>query len=243
MRMAFGRFGAMAVVLATGLASVASAASLAHDYELNGSLADSLSGPSLVSDGGTIGANVYTFGADQGLNLSNALTNAGDYSIETRFEFDTLSGFRKIIDFKNLASDNGLYDLSTALNYFNFTTGPNGAFSAGQFADLVLTRDSATNQVTGYVNGVEQITFTDSTSDAVFSGPNNIMHFFEDDNVTGSRESSAGSVDFIKIYDGALSAQDVAGLSVPLPKSVWGGAVLLAMLMLGRWMKPATARA
>src|SRR5262245_54876724 len=55
-------------------------------YELNGSLMDS-GGPSLVSQGGTLGSTGYTFGVNEGLSLRG--TRAFDvYSIDIRFFFD-----------------------------------------------------------------------------------------------------------------------------------------------------------
>jgi hypothetical protein len=92
----------------TGVVSEALALPIAvRDYELNGTLADSLGGPSLVSDGGTLGPTTYSFGANQGLNLSNAL-NPTNYSIDVYFEFDAVSGYRKIMDFQDRANDNWL---------------------------------------------------------------------------------------------------------------------------------------
>jgi len=209
------------LVLAAPLASVWGA-TLTHDYDLTNSLNDLIGSTPLVSDGGTISAAGYTFGADQGLNVSSVLSNVGDYSIVMDFSFDTLSGYRKILDFKNQASDDGLYNLNTDLNYFNFSFGPNGAFTAGTPAQVVLTRDLATGLVVGYVNGTPQISFTDSTNDATFTGPSGIIRFFEDDNVTGGREASSGVATHISIYDGALTAAEVAALgsSVPEPASL-----------------------
>lgn len=209
-------------------------AALIHQYRLDGSLADDLGGPSLVADGGTLNATDYSFAANQGLSLSNALPNAGNYSIEFEFEFDTLSGYRKLVDFKDLTADAGLYNLNTALNFFPVTGGSSGAFTANVFARLVLTRDGSSNAVTGYVNGVQQITFTDSGSLAVFSAANNIIRFFEDDTKTGPSEASAGAVDYIRIYDAPLTAADVAALTDPVPL----GAVVpepssLALLSIG----------
>jgi Concanavalin A-like lectin/glucanases superfamily/PEP-CTERM motif len=194
-------------------------ADVIHDYEFNNSLSDSLGGPNLTSLGGTIGPTSYLFGVEQGLSLSGALTAAqsSTYTIDLSFELDSLGGFRKLLDFKNLASDNGLYNLNTAMNYFNITTGPTGAFTPGVFVRVDLTRDNSTGLVVGYVNGVQQISFTDSTSDAVFNAASNIINFFQDDNVTGGRESSSGSVNQIRIYNTALSATDVAALGGPKP--------------------------
>src|SRR5438270_23815 len=156
-------------------------AAFVHGYELAGDLTDSLGGPSLVSQGGTLSAGGYTFAPNQGLSLSNGLTNPGDYTVDLSFSLSTLSGFRKILDFKNLASDNGLYNLNTALNFFPAVTGASGAFAADQMVRVDLTRDGTTNLVTGYVNGTSQFSFTDSSSNAVFSATNNIMQFLRDD--------------------------------------------------------------
>jgi hypothetical protein len=208
-----------AVALCTFLVALPTVwgATLSHDYDLTNSLNDLIGSTPLISDGGSIVAGTgYVFGAQHGLNVSMALSDPGNYSILMDFSFDTLSGYRKILDFKNHASDNGLYNLSTDLNYFNFSFGPNGAFSAGTLARVILTRDSGSGTVVGYVDGVQQITFTDSTSDALFNAANNIINFFEDDNVTGGRESSSGLATHISIYDGALSSDQVAALGGPL---------------------------
>ncbi len=208
----------MLVLTAVALFSAASvpgsqAQVVTHIYELDGSYSDSLGGPALSPLGGTLNPTNYSFAANQGLTLSNGLVDPANYSIETIFNFTTLSGFRKIVDFKNRTSDNGLYDLNTALNFFPVTTGPAGAFSAGVNAHLVLTRDGVTKLVTGYVNGVSQssFSFTDSSDFAVFTGPSNIAQFFIDDPGTGG-EASAGVVDRIRIYDGVLSGAQVTAL-------------------------------
>jgi hypothetical protein len=103
--------------------------------------------------------------------------------------------------------------LSTSLNFFPVGTG-SGIFSPDVLARVVLTRDSGTNTVTGYVNGAQQITFNDSTSLAVFGATNNIIRFFEDDSAT-SGEASAGRATEIQIYNGALASGDVRLLGGP----------------------------
>jgi hypothetical protein len=197
----------------------AQAANLIHSYDLTSSLTDLVGSAALNSDGGSITGAGYVFSAQQGLNVDSALPDAGNYSILMDFSFQVLSGYRKILDFKNQASDNGLYNLSTDLNYYNFSFGSNGAFTADTLARVVLTRDSTSGAVVGYVNGVQQISFTDSSSDAVFNGANGIIRFFEDDNVTGGRESSGGLATRISIYDGALTSAEVGALGGPSPST------------------------
>ena len=126
---------------------------LTHDYNLTGSLNDLVGSIALTSDGGSVTAAGYTFGVDQGLNVSSALSDTGNYSILMDFSFQDLNGYRKILDYKDLASDNGVYNLNTDLNYFNFSFGPGGSFTANTLARVIITRDSTSGVVTGYVDG------------------------------------------------------------------------------------------
>lgn len=186
-----------------------------HLYELNNSYADSLAGPALSNFGGTLGATSYSFGADQGLFVDNAV-GQDVYTIDTSFVFDSTNGYRRIVDFKGGASDTGLYNLNTAQNFYNITTGAPGAFADGQSVRVTISRDAA-GTFTGYVNGVQQITFNDASGLAKFDTANSTARFFRDDNVV-SGEASAGSVDYIAIYDIALSAQEIATLTPAVPE-------------------------
>ncbi len=190
--------------------SVPAQAALIHNYDLNGSLADSLGGPSLVAHGGVLGISGYDFGANQGLSLSglNLVAN-GFYDIELGFTFNTLSGYRKVIDFSNLASDSGLYTLGSALNFYPVTTGPSAVFQPGQLVSLLISRTTA-GSVTASINGVQQFTFNDGFNLA----NSDILNFFIDDFATGQREASSGFVDYIRISGpGSVS-------TVPLPAAL-----------------------
>ena len=96
-------------------------------YSLNGTLAkDSGNGPSLVAYGGTIAPTGFNFGVNEGLSLSG--TGAVDvYSIDIKFYFNDLNassdGYQRILDFKNRATDQGLYSTNTALTFFFRATG------------------------------------------------------------------------------------------------------------------------
>ncbi|HEV3408824.1 MAG TPA: LamG-like jellyroll fold domain-containing protein [Chthoniobacterales bacterium] len=210
--------GSLALLATTFLLAIttASAQTPNHLYDFNGSYADAFGGPAMVPDGGTLNPTNYTFAANQGLNLSNALANTGNYTVLIDFSFSNLSGYRKILDFKDRGPDAGLYNRSTELYFYPVVGGPAGAFVADTLARMVLTRDAVTNQITGYVNGVQQFSFTDSSGLGIFTGPNGIMRFFEDDFSTGG-EASAGLVDRIALWDSVLSPAQVATLGGPGP--------------------------
>ena len=188
-------------------------ATLVHDYELNGTLDDALGGPSLTPHGGALSLTGYTFGVNQGLDVSGlSVDGAGPYAIDIGFSFDETGGYRRILDFKNLTSDTGLYNFNSYANFYNEATGASPVFTAGQQADLVLTR-SASGLVSTYVNNVLQFSFDDSVNQlAVFT----VLNFFIDDNVVPG-EASSGFVDYIRIGN---SDSDFHPSAVPLPATL-----------------------
>lgn len=188
----------------------AEAATLTHLYQLNNTLADSRpGGPSLVSNEGTIGTGGYTFGSNQGPSLSNAI-NSSNYSILMDFSLNDVTGFKKLIDFKDRTLDSGLYNFGGALNFYDVTNNTKNAFANNTLARLVITRDTL-NNFAGYVNGVQQISFKDVDGEAIF-GQDNIIHFLRDDLATKGSESASGLLAKVAIYDDALSADEVKTL-------------------------------
>ncbi|MGD9635182.1 MAG: choice-of-anchor Q domain-containing protein, partial [Pirellulales bacterium] len=186
-----------------------------HVYELDGSLVDAEGGPSLVPLGGTLTPTGYGFEANQGLNLSLAGIDPTTYSIELVFSWDVLSGgWQKIIDFHNLTNDEGLYTAGNGLHFLN-TAFADNLFSPNVVRQLVLTRDDTTKTVRAFIDGTLAWSFADSQGLAVLSGPNQILRFFQDDQVTEQSEAASGFVDRIRIFDRALSSAEVLELFDP----------------------------
>ena len=234
-----------AALVLSALALVAQAAPTpSHVYLLDGTYADQNGGASLVSDGGTLDLTGYNFGVNQGLSLSGVLGTAS-YTIDFQSSFTDTTGFRRLVDFKDRTSDTGLYNLDRALNFYNITTGAMPVFAPNTLAQVTITRDAASNVFTGYVNGVLQISFVDSAGLAIFDTPTAtpIARFFEDD-LAVPNEASAGRVEYIRLFDTALSAADVASLAgpsaaVPEPQTC---ALVLAGLLLGAGVTRARKR-
>jgi hypothetical protein len=201
-------FRTHAVTLVAGLALAAGAADaqiLIHRYDLNGNFLDALAGPTMVGHGGSFTATGYQFAANQGPSLENAI-GADRYSIEMYFRITDVSGYRSLINFKNLGTDNGLYDHGgdLALYQSGNVAVKADAFTANQFAHLVVTRTAA-DQFKAYVDGTLAFTFNDVSGTTEFTSLNQPIWFLNDNGA----EEPAGLLDFVRIYDDALSQQQV----------------------------------
>ena len=195
---------------------------LAADYRFQSSLASSVGSPPALTNLGE-GANrfvservdgldrtVLAFPAGNGVTLApttGVIANSG-YSVVVLFRFDAIDGFRRILDFKNGGSESGLYNYGGHLSLYpnNQAYGRDATITANSWVQLVLTRSSA-GTVAGYVNGVQQFSVPDTDTNAVI-GPENVLRFFRDD---GS-EHAAGAVARIRLYNRALTPDEVAAL-------------------------------
>ena len=182
-----------------------------HDYELDGSLADTMGGPDLVALGGTLTASGYDFEANEGLNLSSANIAPDEYTIEIDFSFDDLSSFQKVLDFKDLVADAGLYTHDDTLRFYSphFISG--NILSVDTLHHLVLSRDGVTEEVRASIDGTEAFRFVDTGDAAVFSATDQIIRFFQDDTPTSQGEAESGFVDRIRLFDAALELNDQRG--------------------------------
>lgn len=191
-------------------------ATLLHEYRLDGTFADQLGGPSLVSTGGVLGPLGYYFAAGHDLSVAGALANTGHYAIEMFFSLDETNDYRKFIDFQNLASDDGLYSLDGALNFYDYSLADTQSLAPGRLLHLIASRDHSTALFSSYVDGALQIAFSDGARAGVFSGTNGIIHFLRDDTVTRV-ENPRGYLEYIRIYDGPVSAAEAAALYAAAP--------------------------
>src|SRR5689334_12385199 len=109
-----------AAIMCAGVATSAARADALFYLLDNNTLAEANGGPPLVSYGGTLN-NGYHFGINEGLSLSG--TGIFDvYSIDIHFYFNDINasfnGYERILDFKNRAFDEGLYNRNGRLEFF-----------------------------------------------------------------------------------------------------------------------------
>jgi hypothetical protein len=192
------------------------------DYYFQGSLESSLGtapdlveveeGSSAFTVDGTTGVTVLRFDGGRGLALAptTRVIRSSGYSIEVLVRFDLLAGYRKVIDFKNGSADDGLYLLDGCLIFFPNVQGALTRIGSDSYVQIVLTRDAA-DRVVGYVDGVRQFAFDDRGGLAKVGGSDSLRFFVDD--VTTTQEWSSGAVSQIRLFDQALTANEVALLA------------------------------
>lgn len=188
-----------------------------HRYPLAGSFADDQGGPPLTGLGGAFEAGGYRFALNQGLRATDAVPLT-TYTIDVTLAFDQVAAkrYQKIIDFKDLSTDEGFYVFGESLDFVidaateTQAIGP-AQFSAGTVTAVTLTRASD-GVVTGYVDRVHQFEFTDPGAISEFTHAGRVANFAIDDNGTGQLEAGAGIIRQITIWDVALTAVQVAAL-------------------------------
>ena len=220
-----------AIVATAWAAGGAAAATLTADYRFQGTRASSVAGAADLGDAGP-GANAFaqesvlgqsqqvlTFPMDNGLSLTPAgatVGTAGTYSIVMLVRLDLVDGYRRLVDFANATADSGLYVLNGTLALFPDASGTTDAqlVTAGQYAQVAMTRDAA-GTVVGYINRTQVLgPYDDSTTHDALLTADDVLRFFVDDaSVPG--EDSSGAVARIRLYDGVLSADEVAALAPP----------------------------
>lgn len=208
-------------------------------YVFAGNLNDNNGGPALVPSGGSAGSHQYSFGANQGLSLTDPAFNPANYTIEINLSFGDLTSWKKIVDFNQLSSDSGLYSYNGSLQFYGPTyTSASTDFRVNTPVDVVLTRSSVTGLVTGYINGQAVLSFTDSGNAAVFNSAGNSLTFFIDDYATSQHEAAAGTVNWIRLYDHPLAAADVmtlyqSGAPAAVPEPGVGALLVVGLAGLG----------
>ncbi len=222
----------LASMLVAGAFAAPASAAVILDYQLNGSLADSLGGNDIINNGGALGAQGISFGPNQGPTIGG-FSNLGTYSIVVEFSFETLTSYQKILDFQNGSSDLGLYALEDFLYFYDFAISEAAVLSAGQLHRLVLTRSEPEQLVVGYLDGVEAFNFADTSGAGVIESN---LALFQDDSTTDFEEAASGFVGLVQVHDTVLSASEVAGFGlVPEPES-W------ALMIMGFGLVGATLR-
>ena len=153
---------------------------------------------------------VYRFEKNSGLQFNNAAADnfiGEGYTIEIYFEFDELSSWKRVVDWKNRKTDWGAYVYNGELNFYNILYSAEAPVVAGEFTYYVITRTADTKEVLIYTDAEVKIEFIDDNGHALVD-EDGVLNFFHDD-LYVQNEASAGSVGMLKLYNYALSSTQI----------------------------------
>jgi hypothetical protein len=196
---------------------------LVADYELRGTRASSRPAPPVTDLGpgpnkfrrATVDGrrrSVLAFPRGNGLSVDvRGLVPPDNYSISVLFKFETLTGYRRVLDYSGGVRDRGLYTFDGVLVLFP-RIGPVGsAIGSRRYSHVVMTR-TRRGIVKVYLDGRFQFGFYDARRLGVLS-QHRVLRFFQDNFVgEGTGEHSAGTVARISLYAGSLSEAQVRRL-------------------------------
>lgn len=240
----------LALVPVVGGPSSASAPSPTVHYTFDGNLTDSAGGSTLTAAGACPGDpcnSATSFGSDAnggywawtstngasggGFTVQTNAAVATTYTTALKFSFAEVSGWRKIVDYQNRASDDGFYFRSGKLRFYPYSNENATAYPADTVLDLVAVRQ-ATGALTGtftvYAVGADStltllFTATDTSGASIpyTSGGVTKFGFFFDDTETSDEATLSGRVYDLRIWSGvALSQDDLREeLGLPAPSS------------------------
>lgn len=219
--------GALAVLAL--LPGVAAAKLTVADYRFNDSLTSSIPGAAPLSNVGVGNAfatetvlgksdRVLVFPEGNGLSLVDpGLVPSDDYSVVLTFRFANLGSYDRILDTSG-EEDHGLYQHLGALAFHDSDSinheGEWGVIEPNEYVEVGFTRNPS-ERIAGYLDGVQQFSFTDTSSEVnAFIGPEGLGFFLDD-----GAEQAPGAVARIRLFNRALTAEQVQlvfeGCTVP----------------------------
>ncbi|MCX6278290.1 MAG: hypothetical protein NT004_09355, partial [Bacteroidetes bacterium] len=175
------------------------------------------SNQSIITTSGACGAAplpVFEFNAGGGLSYPNPSgLIGGNYTINIFFEFNSLSGYQRVIDFKNGVTDNGLYILNNCLNFYpSGNSGPCPYFEANKYYLITLVRNGTTNLIKVYVNGALFVNnYSDVSNQYVPTNASTPIILFRDNlpPSAGNCEDRDGKIKHFSVKSGTSTDSEV----------------------------------
>ena len=149
---------------------------------------------------------VYRFENNSGLQFNNREAKdflSKSFSVEIYFKMDSLSSWKRVLDFKNRKSDYGTYIYDGKLNFYDYAISEKAPVRRNQYVHYVYSRDFDTKTIKMYINGQSKVEFTDPGTEGSLD-MDQVLNFFQDD-LVANHEASAGSVALIRLYDRVMT--------------------------------------
>lgn len=209
------------------------AATLIHDFQFNDNLSDALSPAGTLtvygspttqgySSVGYQGAKAWYWTKNSspgaGLCMHTNIASSTSYSLGFRFKLDAIrSGYGKLVSFRghqsnhSFSSDDGFYLTSgTLCLYVGGSNNGTLTLSANTLYDIIFVKNGTSVTVYAGLSGSSlssRLTYND-TGGAFNSS--NVFGLMYDDTSTNTEYFTGGSIDAVRVWDGALTAGEVS---------------------------------
>jgi OOP family OmpA-OmpF porin len=148
----------------------------------------------------------YRFETNSGLQFDNTEAKgflSKSFTVELYFKMDSLSSWKRVLDFKNRKSDYGCYIYDGKLNFYDFAISEKAPVRRNQYLHYVYSRDFETKTIKMYINGIEKLEFKDPGTEGLLD-QDQLLNLFQDD-LVANHEASSGSVALIRVYDRVMT--------------------------------------
>ncbi len=215
----------------SGTAMSIAGQNLVGEFEFNGNLNDNQSNCTLTSFQNnplSYDSGFCRWQSDSTKNgggfvakIPSNLLNPKHYSVLVRINYARTQGYRKLMDFSGLKSDQGIY-INGSLRIYSSGKYGTTNISQNQWHDILFVRDSSFDVDSGYCYLLDSgLTLLESF--ASFSqfeelniknnGNNYIINFFNDDSITNGEFTPSGKVDHIRIWNGVVNPKEALRLN------------------------------
>ncbi len=164
---------------------------------------------------------VYHFGFGCGLIFNDSISNflsSGSYTIEMYVRLDTVSGYKKLVDYKDTTSDNGFYNQTGRTHLYPHNGSDSAYIQDSVYEYIALARDGSTKALFSYVNNHYLRSDTDTASYYVYDAHKKLIFFHDDDNTHS--EQTSGTVVIIHISNYAMDSNTIKSHYTNLPSTL-----------------------
>lgn len=144
---------------------------------------------------------VYVFNSNQGFSIDVSDLVSSVYSIEMVLQLSEVESYARILDFKGLSTDVGVYARNSTVVFYQVANSNVRTLRPNDWFHLLLTR-APDNLFSAYINGVLAYQFKDNSNLTRITRP---LIFFDDDGT----ESRAGMLAVLNFFDVCLSSTAV----------------------------------
>ncbi len=213
------------LIFSLTMAASASAQTLISHFQFDNNLNDAIGNANavlfndsgVVYTNGALSFNSKAFGKPTGIKvrLADQLFTEDNYTIAIDFEYNIVSGYRKVIDFTNLTEDQGLYIFNGQTRLYPSGSIGDITYEPNERMRLIMFRSKNADSAYTAFNINKSLLIQSEDKDTlkryvnVLDGTDRVIHFFSDDSVTVAEQAEKITVYDIRIWNGMANFEEI----------------------------------